>query len=118
MENLKMNICLSNDEKYFLQKFADEQHDGAKANVGTVTPIHLVMRKRKHFCESSYGDIFAFLNCAEYIAEERHIADDVRKVVIRPDNRRWDFADEECSRTSKTIEEKNQRNIKIGIGVR
>ena len=35
-----------------------EQHDGAKANVGTVTPIHLVMRKRKHFCESSYGDIF------------------------------------------------------------
>ena len=62
--------------------------------------------------------LLAFLNCAEYIAEERHIADDVRKVVIRPDNRRWDFADEECSRTSKTIEEKNQRNIKIGIGVR
>ena len=56
-----MNICLSNDEKYFLQKFADEQHDGAKANVGTVTPIHLVMRKRKHFCESSYGDIFVIL---------------------------------------------------------
>ena len=46
------------------------------------------------------------------------VADDVRKVVIRPDNRRWDFDDEECSRTSKTIEEKNQRNIKIGIGVR
>ena len=62
--------------------------------------------------------LFAFLNCAESTENGQPIADDVRKVVIRPDNRRWDFADEECSRTSKTIEEKNQRNIKIGIGVR
>lgn len=61
--------------------------------------------------------LLAFLNCAED-SEGRPVADDVRKVVIRSDNRRWDFADEECSRTSKTIEEKNQRNIKIGIGVR
>ena len=61
--------------------------------------------------------LLAFLNCAED-SEGRPVADDVRKVVIRPDNRRWDFSDEECSRTSKTIEEKNQRNIKIGIGVR
>jgi len=62
--------------------------------------------------------LLAFFNCAEDTAEEQPIADDVRKVVIKPDNRRWDFSDEECSRTSKTIEEKNQRNIKIGIGVR
>lgn len=46
------------------------------------------------------------------------IEEDVRKVVIKLDNRQWDFADEECSRTSQTVEEKNQRNIKIGIGVR
>lgn len=62
--------------------------------------------------------LFAFLDCAESTENRQPIADDVRKVVIRPDNRRWDFSDEECSRTSKTIEEKNQRNIKIGIGVR
>ena len=90
------------------------------AAVGTVL---LVMIKSLNFNPILYifplmMILLAFLNCAEYIAEERHIADDVRKVVIRPDNRRWDFDDEECSRTSKTIEEKNQRNIKIGIGVR
>lgn len=62
--------------------------------------------------------LFAFLDCAESTENGQPIAEDVRKVVIRSDNRRWDFADEECSRTSKTIEEKNQRNIKIGIGVR
>ena len=62
--------------------------------------------------------LFAFMDCVDEGNEEQPIEDDVRKVVIRPDNRRWDFDDEECSRTSKTIEEKNQRNIKIGIGVR
>lgn len=63
--------------------------------------------------------LFAFMDCENAdSSRERPIEDDVRKVVINPDNRRWDFADEECSRTSKTIEEKNQRNIKIGIGVR
>ena len=63
--------------------------------------------------------LFSFMDCENAdSSRERPIEDDVRKVVIRPDNRRWDFSDEECSRTSKTIEEKNQRNIKIGIGVR
>lgn len=64
--------------------------------------------------------LLAFMDCAnsESDSEDKPIAEDVRKVVVKPDNRRWDFSDEECSRTSKTIEEKNQRNIKIGIGVR
>lgn len=62
--------------------------------------------------------LLAFLDCAESTENGQPIADDVRKVVIKLDNRQWDFADEECSRTSQTVEEKNQRNIKIGIGVR
>lgn len=56
--------------------------------------------------------LFAFLNCAEDIAEEQPIADDVRKVVIKPDNRRWDFSEEECSRTISNKAE-NKRNIKL-----
>lgn len=56
--------------------------------------------------------LLAFLNCAECTAEERPIAEDVRKVVIKPDNRRWDFADEECSRT-KFNKTENKRNIKL-----
>lgn len=56
--------------------------------------------------------LLAFLNCAEDIAEEQPIADDVRKVVIKPDNRRWDFSEEECSRTISNKAE-NKRNIKL-----
>lgn len=62
--------------------------------------------------------LFSFLNVVDDYEKTTPIEEDVRKVVIKPDNRQWDFADEECSRTSQTVEEKNQRNIKIGIGVR
>ena len=55
--------------------------------------------------------LLAFLNCAEDIAEEQPIADDVRKVVIKPDNRRWDFADEECYREAKRPESKRIHKI-------
>lgn len=65
--------------------------------------------------------LFAFMDCVGEIEdnnEERPISDDVRKVVIKPDNRRWDFSDEECYRTPQTAKEKNHKNIKIGIGVK
>lgn len=63
--------------------------------------------------------LFAFMDCVDVDDnKERPIEDDVRKVVVKPDNRRWDFSDEECYRTPQTSKEKNQRNIKIGIGVR
>ncbi|MFR8644623.1 MAG: hypothetical protein ACLVG1_11025 [Monoglobus pectinilyticus] len=93
-----------------------------RVSAATVGTVLLVMIKSLNFNPILYifplmMILLAFLNCAED-SEGRPVADDVRKVVIRSDNRRWDFADEECSRTSKTIEEKNQRNIKIGIGVR
>ena len=55
--------------------------------------------------------LLAFLDCAEDTAEERPIADDVRKVVIKPDNRRWDFADEECYRETKRSESKRIHKI-------
>ena len=54
--------------------------------------------------------LFAFLDCAED-SEGRPVADDVRKVVIRPDNRRWDFADEECYRETKRTESKRIHKI-------
>lgn len=54
--------------------------------------------------------LLAFLNCAED-SEERPVAEDVRKVVIRPDNRRWDFADEECYRETKRSESKRIHKI-------
>ena len=93
-----------------------------RVSAATVGTVLLVMIKSLNFNPILYifpimMILFAFLDCAED-SEGRPVADDVRKVVIRPDNRRWDFDDEECSITSKTIEEKNQRNIKIGIGVR
>ena len=94
-----------------------------RVSAATVGTVLLVMIKSLNFNPILYifpltMILFAFLDCAESTENRQPIADDVRKVVINPDNRRWDFADEECSRTSKTIEEKNQRNIKIGIGVR
>ena len=54
--------------------------------------------------------LLAFLNCAED-SEGRSVADDVRKVVIRSDNRRWDFADEECYRETKRPESKRIHKI-------
>lgn len=90
------------------------------AAVGTVL---LVMIKSLNFNPILYIFpvmliLFSFLDIIDDYEKTTPIADDVRNVVIKPDNRRWDFSEEECSRTSKTIEEKNQRNIKIGIGVR
>ena len=55
--------------------------------------------------------LLAFLNCAEDTSEEQPIADNVRKVVIRSDNRRWDFSDEECSRDYKNNRSKRIHKI-------
>lgn len=55
--------------------------------------------------------LLAFLNCAESTENGQPIADDVRKVVIKPDNRRWDFADEECYRETKRTESKRIHKI-------
>ena len=54
--------------------------------------------------------LLAFLNCAED-SEGRPVAEDVRKVVIKPDNRRWDFDDEECSRDYKNNRSKRIHKI-------
>ena len=54
--------------------------------------------------------LFAFLDCAED-SEGRPVAEDVRKVVIKPDNRRWDFSDEECYREIKRPESKRIHKI-------
>ena len=55
--------------------------------------------------------LFAFLDCAESTENRQPIADDVRKVVINPDNRRWDFSDAECSRDYKNNSSKRIHKI-------
>lgn len=37
-------------------EFAEKQHEGAKDNIGTRTPIHVVERIRKEYVESEEGD--------------------------------------------------------------
>ena len=54
--------------------------------------------------------LLAFADCTDN-SKERPVADDVRRVVIKPDNRRWDFGDEECCRTQEKT--KNRRIHKI-----
>ena len=84
------------------------------AAVGTVL---LVMLKALDFNPILYIFpimliLFSFLDVVDYYEKTTPIEEDVRKVVIKPDNRRWDFADEECSR-DKTKTTENKRNIKF-----
>ncbi len=51
-----MNIELTPREREMLAAFAEKQHDGAKDNIGTMTPIHVVERIRKEYVESEEGD--------------------------------------------------------------
>ena len=52
---MEFKINLNNDEISFLKQFAEKQKNGAKDNVGTMTPIHLVERIRKEYIESDDG---------------------------------------------------------------
>lgn len=86
-----------------------------RVSAATVGTVLLVMIKSLNFNPILYifpimMILFAFLDCAED-SEGRPVADDVRKVVIRPDNRRWDFADEECYRETKRTESKRIHKI-------
>lgn len=51
-----MNIELTSREKELLTAFAKKQHDGAKDNIGTMAPIHVVERIRTEYTESPEGD--------------------------------------------------------------
>ena len=86
-----------------------------RVSAATVGTVLLVMIKSLNFNPILYifpimMILFAFLDCAED-SEGRPVADDVRKVVIRPDNRRWDFSDEECSRDYKNNSSKRLHKI-------
>lgn len=52
---MEFKINLNNDEISFLKQFSEKQKNGAKDNVGTMTPIHLVERIRKEYIESDDG---------------------------------------------------------------
>lgn len=86
-----------------------------RVSAATVGTVLLVMIKSLNFNPILYifpimMILFAFLDCAED-SEGRPVADDVRKVVIKPDNRRWDFSDEECSRDYKNNSSKRLHKI-------
>lgn len=63
-----MNIELTKRERDFLTEFAKKQHDGAKDNVGTMTPIHVVERIRTEYVENPNGDAWIWTNDYEYKA--------------------------------------------------
>jgi len=46
-----INIELTDQEAKFLVKFAEKQYEGAEDNLGTMTPIHVVEKKRQDFHE-------------------------------------------------------------------
>lgn len=55
--------------------------------------------------------LIAFLDCIEYTPQECSIIDDVDEVVIRADNRRWDFSEKECCRNYENKESKRIHKI-------
>lgn len=63
-----MTIELTEREKQLLSIFAEKQCDGAKDNVGTMTPIHVVERIRTEYVESSEGDAWIWMDNNEYKA--------------------------------------------------
>lgn len=63
-----MNIELTKREQDFLIEFAKKQHDGAKDNVGTMTPIHVVERICTEYVESPDGDAWIWTDDYEYKA--------------------------------------------------
>jgi hypothetical protein len=48
-----MNIELNEREAKLLAEFAAKQHEGAKDNIGTATPIHVVERTEKYSCDEA-----------------------------------------------------------------
>lgn len=51
-----MNIELTAREQEMLMEFAEKQHEGAKDNIGTRTPIHVVERICKEYVDCNEGD--------------------------------------------------------------
>lgn len=61
-----MNIELTSREKDMLAEFAKKQYDGAKDNIGTMTPIHVVERIRKEYVESEEGEAWLWTDYNEW----------------------------------------------------
>lgn len=61
-----MNIELTEHEQQMLAMFAKKQYDGAKDNIGTMTPIHVVERIRKQYVESNEGDAWLWSDGYDY----------------------------------------------------
>ena len=61
-----MNIALTEREQQLLSSFATKQYEGAKDNVGTKTPIHVVERIRKQYIESNEGNAWLWSDGYDY----------------------------------------------------
>ena len=55
---MEFKVHLNDDEMAFLKQFAEKQKNGAKDNVGTMTPIHVVERTEKQFVQCEDGDVW------------------------------------------------------------
>lgn len=80
-----MNIELTKRERDFLTEFAKKQYDGAKDNVGTMTPIHVVERIRTEYVENPDGDAWIWTDDYEYKAFDNF--DDMVAYVREQTNR-------------------------------
>lgn len=61
-----MNIELTEKERKFLAEFAAKQYEGADANLGTATPIHVVERIEKEFVQDGSEAVWVDADSDEY----------------------------------------------------
>ena len=61
-----MNIALTEREQQLLSSFATKQYEGAKDNVGTKTPIHVVERIQKQYIKSNEGNAWLWSDGYDY----------------------------------------------------
>lgn len=74
-----ISIELNTRELKFLAEFAEKQHDGAKDNVGTRTPIHVVERKEEYFSQGDGDDWMCEDNEYEIYGSFDDMLEDLRK---------------------------------------
>jgi hypothetical protein len=53
-----VSLTITEQERKFLAEFAEKQYEGAKDNVGTRTPIHVVERIEKTFVEDGSDEVW------------------------------------------------------------
>lgn len=50
----KITLSVTEEQELFLKKFAEKQHNGAKDNMATYKPIHVVQNKKYYYVPCTY----------------------------------------------------------------